>query len=276
MASIGRWALIVAAAALLVALGYRLRPATAPAPVAPAAGAPTDAAGLRAAGETAFAGGDYARAATALTTATTLAPGDAGGWSALGEARVQVERGVGDGALTAFRRALDLDPRDARARYFLAVRREQDGDHRGAVAEWQALLRDAPAGAPWAASVRELIREVAARERIPVTLPAPTPPPAPTAATEAIPGPSAAQLQDAARLSPTEQDAMARAMVDRLAARLRDNPRDATGWMRLMRARLVLGNRAGAAKALTDARAAFRSDAAALAQLDGAARDLGL
>jgi cytochrome c-type biogenesis protein CcmH len=96
------------------------------------------------------------------------------------------------------------------------------------------------------------------------------------AATAGIPGPTQQQLQDAARLTPTEQNEMARGMVERLAARLKADPRDAAGWQRLMRARLVLGDRAGAQAALKEGRAAFAGDAAALAELGAAARALGL
>ena len=291
---IGRYALIAAAVLLLVAVGYRFWPrgaAAAADPQTAAAGgqpAPTDAAGWRASGESAFAAEHYADAVAAYRHATQLAPDDAGGWSALGEAQVQVDHTVGPAALVAFRRALQLDPKDPRARYFAAVKRDLDGDHRGAIADWTALLKDAPPGAPYAASVRDLIVQVAAKEHIqtgplPAVAAAPPMPGMPGgapggtgAATDAIPGPNQAQLQDAARMSPSEQDAMAHAMVDRLAAKLHDNPRDANGWMRLMRAKLVFGDQAGAKAALASGKAAFRGDAATTAQLDAAAKALGI
>ena len=284
---IGRYALFAAAALLLVALGYRLRPAgeSAAAPATAETAVPTDASGWRAAGESAFAAGKYPDAVAAYRRVTALTPDDPAGWSALGEAQVQIDHGVGPAALAAFQRAVKLDPKDPRARYFLAVKRDLDGDHRGAIADWTALLKDAPPGAPYAASVRDLIQQVAAREHVAIgPLPAVAPPPAvagampgaPNAAVDAIPGPNAAQLQDAARMSPTEQDQMAHAMVDRLAARLADNPRDAAGWMRLMRAKVVLGDQPGAKAALASGKATFRSDAATTAQLDAAAKALGL
>lgn len=289
---IGRWALIAAAVLLVVALGYRLWPrgdSAAGATTAEAAAPPTDAAGWRTSGESAFTAGKYPDAVAAYRRAVQLAPNDADAWSALGEAQVQVDSTISPTALDAFRRALRLNPKDPRARYFVAARRDLDNDHKGAVAEWIALLKDAPPGAPYAASVRDLIVQVAQREHIDtgplpaVAGPAPSMPGAgaamggvPNAATDAIPGPNAAQLQDAARMSPSEQDAMARAMVDRLAARLADNPRDAPGWMRLMRAKAVLGDENGAKAALASGKATFRGDAAATAQLDAAAKALGL
>lgn len=294
---IGRWALVAAAVLLVVALGYRFWPRGESASVeaaAEAAGPPADAAGWRASGESAFTAGKYPDAVAAYRRATTMAPGDADSWSALGEAQVQVDSTISPAALDAFRKALRINPKDPRARYFVAAKRDLDGDHRGAVAEWTALLKDAPPGAPYAASVRDLIVQVSTREHIAtgplpaVAGPAPTMPGAgavmggpvaggaPSAATGAIPGPNAAQLQDAGRMSPTEQDAMARGMVDRLAAKLRDNPRNANGWMMLMRAKLVLGDQAGAKAALANGKASFRGDAAATAQLDAAAKTLGI
>jgi cytochrome c-type biogenesis protein CcmH len=42
-------------------------------------------------------------------------------------------------------------------------------------------------------------------------------------------------------MSPEERQAMIRSMVDRLAARLEQNPNDKDGWTRLARAYDVLG-----------------------------------
>ncbi len=240
---------------------------------------PGDVAGWRMLGQSYFALGRFAEAARAMARATALAPRSAADWSALGEALVYAHRnGVDADAAHAFERAVAIDPKDARARYFLGVRKDLAGDHRGAIEDWIALLRDAPAGAPWAQSVRTLVEQVATREKIDITgrLPPPDDAPAGAAATDAIPGPSQAQLADAARLSPTEQDRMAHAMVDRLAARLAQDPHDLDGWARLMRARQVLGDRAGAMQAYASARRTFAGDAAGLAHLRDAADALGL
>jgi len=52
-------------------------------------------------------------------------------------------------------------------------------------------------------------------------------------------------------MSPQEREAMVRSMVDRLAARLEQNPNDEEGWSRLARAYDVLGEpeKAGTARA---------------------------
>ena len=56
--------------------------------------------------------------------------------------------------------------------------------------------------------------------------------------------------------------------------RLRDNPRDADGWIRLMRSRMVLGEPDAAREALRSGLAAFQDDSAAQARLRTAAGEL--
>jgi cytochrome c-type biogenesis protein CcmH len=295
---IGRFALIGAVLAAIVVIAMRYRQPAAEAPVAGPVAAPgehaiapmiagleaklkanpDDVEGWRMLGQSLFATGRFAEASKALAHATALAPQSAEDWSALGEALVYAHHdGVDADAAHAFERAVSIDPKDDRARYFLAVRKDMAGDHKAAVEDWIALLHDAPPGAAWAQSVRTLVEQVAAREKIDIEgrLPAPSAP-AEGAATDAIPGPSSDQMRDAARLSPSQQDQMARTMVDRLAARLAQNPRDIDGWARLMRARMVLGDRAGALQAYASAQKAFAGDTATLAQLKDAAGALGL
>ncbi len=80
----------------------------------------------------------------------------------------------------------------------------------------------------------------------------------------------------AAQLPAGQQDAMVRGMVDGLARRLAASPKDADGWIRLMRAHMVLGEQREAGAALTSARAAFAGDAAQQARFGDAAKALGV
>jgi cytochrome c-type biogenesis protein CcmH len=73
-----------------------------------------------------------------------------------------------------------------------------------------------------------------------------------------------------------ENDAAIRAMVDGLANRLESSPRDVEGWTRLMRSRVVLGEKADAAAALRKALEVFKGDQAASGRLAAAAIELGL
>lgn len=77
-------------------------------------------------------------------------------------------------------------------------------------------------------------------------------------------------------MSPSERDAAIRSMVDGLAARLESSPRDIEGWTRLMRSRVVLGEREVAAKALRKALEVFKDDAEATGKITAAASELGL
>ena len=68
----------------------------------------------------------------------------------LGEALTAAANGiVTDEAKQAFTGAVARDPNESKARYFLGLADEQDGNREGAAARWRAMLQDAPAGAPW-------------------------------------------------------------------------------------------------------------------------------
>jgi cytochrome c-type biogenesis protein CcmH len=75
---------------------------------------------------------------------------------------------------------------------------------------------------------------------------------------------------------PHESNAAIRAMVDGLASRLESSPRDVDGWARLMRSRVVLGEREVAATAYRKALEVFKDDASAAGQITAAAIALGL
>ena len=77
-------------------------------------------------------------------------------------------------------------------------------------------------------------------------------------------------------MSPADQQAMIRTMVDRLAARLKANPNDAEGWIQLMRARMVLKDPAAAQSAYRDARKALAGAPDQLSSVTQAARRLGV
>ena len=216
-----------------------------------------------------FERGDFAAAADAYREATRLDPDGAVLWSALGEALVMDSKRdpLPPEALAAFRKAVELDPADPRARYFLAVKRDLDGDHEGALGEWLDLLEDTPSGAPWESDLARTIEQVATINKIDVanrlekvqsarSVQAPAAPAGPFAATDGIPGPSAAQVAAASSIPPGEQRQMAEGMVASLESKLAANPDNVDGWIMLMRSRMTLGQPDRARKALDDALAA--------------------
>lgn len=77
-------------------------------------------------------------------------------------------------------------------------------------------------------------------------------------------------------IPPNGQDAAIRAMVDGLASRLESSPQDVDGWTRLMRSRVVLGEREVATTAFRKALEIFKGDQAATGRLTSAATELGL
>jgi cytochrome c-type biogenesis protein CcmH len=217
-----------------------------------------------------------ADAAKAYAKAAALMPGNADYLSAEGEALATAAGGqVNDDALKVFIATLAVAPQDPRARYYLGVRKDQHGDHKGAMEDWIALLKSAPADAPWVAEVRGFV-ERTARERgedISGRLP---PAPASASAAAPPPGPTAADIAAAKAMPQADQQSMIHGMVDKLAGELKQNPRDVDGWVRLMRARMVLGETEKATAALHDAAKAFADAPQQQAALRDQARALGV
>ncbi len=285
----GRVLLMVAIVIACVSIGYavlRDRGAKAPAaavsaPMPGAAGAadpesvirglqdrvgsnPNDAEGWQLLGWTYFESGRHADAARAYRRATKLAPGNATFWSSLGEAVAMASDHdpMPREASDAFDKAIAIDPKDPRARYFLAVRRDLRGDHQGAIGDWLALLKDTPPGAPWESDLRRTIQQVGKINRIDVAAKlAAVKPTAPhpaiggvnvgfggtSVATAAIPGPTREQMQAAAGLPKGTQDQMVDGMISSLEAKLKADPANVDGWIMLMRSRITLGETAKAA-----------------------------
>jgi cytochrome c-type biogenesis protein CcmH len=221
-----------------------------------------------------FNAGRFSDAIPAYEKATAVLPNAAGLWSALGESRVMAsERDPMPAEAAAnFAKAASLDAKDPRARYFLAVKKDLALDHRGAIEDWLALLANTPPGAPWEADLRRTIEQVAKINSLDVsTRLAATQQPAPTipVAARGIPGPSAQDLQAAGAIPPSEQRQMAEGMVSRLDARLKADPKNADGWIMLMRSRMTLGQPDKASQALKDAIAANPAEAEMLRQQAG-------
>lgn len=247
---------------------------------------PNDAEGWRMLGWSYFQTARFAESANAYRRAVALAPDAPGHQSAFGEALVQAAQGsVTPEAAAAFEAAKRLDPADARARYFLAVLKDQRGDRQSALADWIQLLNEAPADAPWAADLRQFVERIAREDGIDLAgrlKPAAAPAQAPSvldaslAATTAAPAPTPDQVNAAMAMPAGDRQAMVRGMVDSLAAKLEANPRDSAGWIRLMRARMVLGEPQAATEALRRGLGAFGNSPGEQQALRDAAKSLGV
>jgi cytochrome c-type biogenesis protein CcmH len=177
----------------------------------------------------------------------------------LGEALITVANGIVTAeAKKAFERAVALDASDAKSRYFLGLSAEQDGRHAEAAAIWRALLATAPPGAPWAPFVRNALAQIDS---------------SPDANS---PEPSADDIAAAADLNSEQRQQMITGMVERLAARLQNDGGDIEGWLRLVRAYTVLGEREKARSAAAAARRAIGDNTENLRRLDDLVKGLGL
>ena len=221
----------------------------------------------------------FAESASAYGRAASLDPKNSDYKSAQGEALVKAADGhVTPEAQAAFAAAFKLDPTDPRSRYFLAAAKDQAGDHAGAMNDWIALLKSAPPGAPWAAEVRGFVVRIASSRGEDVSARLPLAPPAPASSGDgaSAAGPSPDQVAAAQQMAPGDQQAMIHNMVDGLAARLKANPKDAEGWVNLMRARMVLKDPVAATAAYRDAQKAFAGMPSAQSMLTQSARQLGV
>jgi cytochrome c-type biogenesis protein CcmH len=145
--------------------------------------------------------------------------------------------------------ALALEPANPRARFFMAMAQEQDGQLPAAIASLESLLADAPAEAPWTAPVKERLQALRGN---------------------ASPAGAIADLPEA------ERGTAIRGMVDGLAARLAQGGGDLAEWSRLVRSQAVLGEREAAQRSLATARQRLAGDASAAAALDALRAELGL
>jgi cytochrome c-type biogenesis protein CcmH len=174
-------------------------------------------------------------------------PDDPQALSALGEA-LTVEAGgtVTPAALEALNKAAVRNPDDPRTLFYLGLHEAQSGDSAAALSRWQALEARSPTDAPWLPTLRAEIQRVAKAAGVSVpSAPAPAPP--------GSSGPTQEQMQAMQNLSPAERQQAIRGMVEGLDAKLRDNPSDRDGWLRLANARRVLGEADKAAEAYAKA-----------------------
>lgn len=106
---------------------------------------PGDAQGWAVLGQAYLSLGRYGEAAHAFDQAIDIVPDSAFLYASLGQALLFDANGtMTPAAREAFARALDVDPTDVRARFFMAEALYQSGESDAAIAAWQALLAGAP------------------------------------------------------------------------------------------------------------------------------------
>ena len=212
---------------------------------------PNDAQAWTILGQTYGRMGSYEAAADALKRASDLLPDDLDAKSAYAEMTTAANGGtITEESKRVFQAMLAKDPKDARARFFLALASLQAGDARGALDGWSALVTETPADAPWLPMVQARIKEAAGILKLDVASVMPKPLP-PQQGHPDIGGEAG------------DQQRMIRDMVDQLAAKMQANPDDIDGWVKLARSYTVLSDHEKAAAAAKQAvdRAPQRVDA---------------
>jgi cytochrome c-type biogenesis protein CcmH len=190
-----------------------------------------------------FALGNADQAAKAYQRAVALAKEQDGAappdlLSDYGEALFAAADQMTPDAEAVFKEALMEEPRNLIARYYLGLAAADRGDRAGALALWEAVLADAPDNVPWRS---RLVNQMAALK---------------AATGGAAPNPMA--------------------MVAQLASRLESDPNDLNGWLMLIRAYAVLGDKDKAVAALAKARTVFANEAQAQAALAQSAKENAL
>ena len=189
--------------------------------------------------------GNPQEAAKALRQAVNLSKERLGGappelMSSYGEALAQASNGVTKEAEDIFRAVLEEEPSDLMARYYVGLAMSTRGDKAGALQLWEGVLAEAPPDAPWRGALLDQVALLRA---------------------QMVNGSGAPNPQ---------------AMVAQLANRLEGNPDDLEGWLRLIRAYSVLGEKDKASAALTRARTVFANQTQAEAALAQAAKENAL
>jgi cytochrome c-type biogenesis protein CcmH len=198
----------------------------------------------------------YSDSVTAWRNALQLLGESAERDADLGESLTAEANGVVTAeAKAAFLRAATLDNTLVTARYYLGLGAEQDGDRAKAAKIWRDLIAEAPKGAEWVADVRDALARVESNSG-------------------STPGPGAAKIAAPANQSPEQQSAMIQSMVERLAARLKEDGSDVEGWLRLVRSYKVLGEPDNVRAAITDAQQALATDRDKLEKLNAGLKSL--
>jgi cytochrome c-type biogenesis protein CcmH len=216
--------------------------------------------------------GRFDDAVRARRNALEIFGSDAARLGDLGEAMVMASNGVVTAeAKGLFERANAADPEDVMAQYYLGLSAKQEGRRDEAEKRWTALVSGAGKGAEWLPLVKDALARIDEKSP-PVVVAAP----ASSAANVAPKGPSASEVSAAAQMAPAERNGMIEGMVAGLAQKLAANGSDVDGWLRLIKAYSVLGERDKALVAAANARSALAGNSDNQRRIGELAKELGL
>ncbi len=167
-------------------------------------------------------------------------------------------------AETELKSALQRDMSNELARYLVGEMFLQGGRYDQAFRFWRPLAEEGDPAAPWNASIRERIAQVAELAGVRYAAPA------------AGPGPTADDIAAAGEMTPEDRQAMIEGMVAQLSDRLATEGGDVEDWNRLIRSLAVLERLPEAQKIYDEAKAKFEGQPAELSFLRLAAVETGL
>lgn len=222
--------------------------------------------------------GRFDDAELAYRNAIRILGPDAERMNGLGETVVMRNDGiVTDDAQMAFQAALKLEPNNPRADFYLALALEQSGRRAEALTAFQNIAKASPPTAPWMPLVNQHIATNSAGVPLADQPAQAAPEGEAQAQNPAAPGnPTAEDVANAGALSEADRGEMIRGMVASLDARLKEDPNNFEGWMRLVRSYAMLDDKEKAQAALMDGLKAFPAAGAEGQQLVAMARELGL
>ncbi len=213
--------------------------------------------------------GRYQDAANAYRKALALSGPDADLMTDMGESLVLANNGlVSNEAQEVFEAAQKAAPKHMKARFYVALAQRQEGKTAEAIAGWTAMLAESAPDAPWRTAVEQQISSAGGDV-----------PKAPAVAGGQMPkGPALTeeQIQQGQQMNASDRTAMIRSMVEGLDERLTEDGADIDAWLRLIRARMVLGEKDKAADALNRAAEALKDNQQAVARLEETRKALGL
>jgi cytochrome c-type biogenesis protein CcmH len=213
--------------------------------------------------------GRYRDAVTARRNLLDLLGSTAERETDLGEAMAMAAGGeITSDAKAAFERAGTIEPGNVKSMFYLGVAAQQRGDNSEAARLWRELIAQASPDAPWLPLVRERLAQVSPGDA----------PPAPGGYALATrpSAPAGPAAEAVLKMSPEEQAQFMRNRVADLEARLHKDGTDVDGWLRLLRAYVVLGERDKAKAAVAEARGALAREPEKLKLLDAGLKDLNV
>ena len=173
-------------------------------------------------------------------------------------------------AEAALNAALERQPRNGVARYYMGLLQAQVGRFDLAFQTWRGLLEESTPDAPWIPAIRRGLPELAFRAGVNYELPALV------AQTPALRGPDAAAIEAAGEMSAEDRQAFIRNMVEQLNDRLASEGGSAQEWAQLIGALSTLGESARAQAIYAEALNVFATDAASLSLIRSAGASAGL